>query len=172
LDSKKERLNIMANLILFITFLAIVWYSWETRRLVRLTRKQIRIAIEPIIVVEDVSGGKIKIKNIGKSPALNIKISTVTNRICKDSKNSYDIDFIGHPFLQPDSDCAILGVFKMRESSGHMNPNPDPFLNSNNPYFIGDYGIIIFYNDIERGKWETRTLIGKEGINFKEVKNR
>ncbi|MDD5432977.1 MAG: hypothetical protein PHO70_08380 [Candidatus Omnitrophica bacterium] len=161
----------MANFILFITFLAIVWYSWETRRLVRLTGKQIRIGIEPIVVVEDVSGGQIKIKNVGKNTALNIKISTITKRIFKGCENSYDIVFIGKPILQPDTNCKIGGKPKIRESSGYFNPMLEPLLDFNNPIFLGDYEIVISYNDIEGGNWEVKTSISKEGVNFKEVKN-
>jgi hypothetical protein len=160
----------MTNFILFITFLAIIWYSIETRRLVAITKKKMRIDIEPLVVVEDVSGGQIKIKNIGNNAALNIKILTISKRKCRDCKYTYDIDFAEYPIIEHGAEQKIIGLFKICESSGLQNPNADPFLNFNNHNFIDDYQIAIHCTDIEQGRWETKALIDKNGIHFQGIR--
>ncbi len=56
----------LSNLILALTAIFIGWQSWETRRLVRLTR----IKDLPLLDVEfQDNGAKIILKNIGQSPA-------------------------------------------------------------------------------------------------------
>ena len=169
---------IISNGILFITFSAIIWYCYETRKLVKLSEKNLIIAIKPVIVVEDVSV-EIKIKNIGKSPALNIKIMEIYNRTCIDTMypashykmGNYNVTFKNLSVLQSGSEHSFSAKFKLIDSSGLQNPNPAPFLNYENPNFTGNYKILIKYNDIEMGAWETQTTINKEGINFEGIKS-
>ena len=160
----------MANFILFVTFLAIVWYSWETRKLGRVTAKHLTVEIEPIIAVEDIDGFYLRVKNIGRNPALNIKIQEIKNRRCLGSNDSYDISFEGSPhFLRPNVDTGIHMNFKSG-SVEHLHVNPDPFLDYRNPNFVDGYEIIINYNDIEMGRWETKTSIDKNGVHFKGIR--
>jgi hypothetical protein len=161
----------MADWILSITFLAIVWYSWETRRLVRVTGKNLKVEIEPIIALEGVEGFWFNVKNIGRSPALNIKIQEIKNRRCSNSNDSYNIVFEdSNPFLRPNMTIGICSKFKLCGSTGHQNLRPSPFLEYRNPDFINGYEVIINFNDIEMGKWESRAFIDKTGIQFKGIK--
>jgi hypothetical protein len=61
-----------------ITACIIVWYSWETRRLRIEAQKTNKYYFRPLVVshyISSESGGRryLKIKNIGKGPALNIE---------------------------------------------------------------------------------------------------
>ena len=167
----------ISNTILFVTFSAIVWYSYETRKLVKLSEKNLIIAIKPILVVEDVSG-VIKIKNIGKSTALNINILEICNRTCVDvmypnshhPTGNYNVTFENLAVLPPDSDHTFSANFKLIGSAGSLNPNSSPFFDYENPNFVGSYKVTIKYNDIEMGAWETQTTINKDGIHFEGIR--
>lgn len=156
------------NIILAFTAMVIIWYTSETRKLAKLTAKQIKIEIEPIIVIEDVDNA-VKIKNVGKSPALNIDILKIGNRKSKDSKDGYDIIFANLPVLQSYCGDTVIAKFEPCGSCGHWNPNPSPFLDYRNPNFIDNYEIIVQYYDIEMGKWETKTVVDKNGIHFQGI---
>ncbi len=159
-------------IILGITALIILWYSVETRRLADLTEKQIKIKLRPVIVVEDVYRDKVKIKNIGESSALSVEIQPILARKAKDSQNSYNIRFDGCPVLEGEASNEREGIFELCEKSGRTNPNPAPFLEFQNVFFIDDYYITIVFKDIEKGVWETKTIVDKKGIHFQGIYER
>ena len=64
----------LSDFILSITAIFIGWQSWETRRLVKLTK----IKDQPLIEVEfQNQGAEITLKNIGQSPAYSPSISSI-----------------------------------------------------------------------------------------------
>ena len=67
------------DLILFVTFLAILWYTYETRK----TRINLLTPVISLELIESPEGGyEFKLKNVGPGSALDIKITdnTVTCR--------------------------------------------------------------------------------------------
>jgi len=76
----KEHFHITSSndLILVITFLTILWYTYETRRTRLNLEKQTEFALTPIISLElmenQAAGYKFKLKNVGQGSALDIKI--------------------------------------------------------------------------------------------------
>ncbi|MBN1274263.1 MAG: hypothetical protein JXB26_18530 [Candidatus Aminicenantes bacterium] len=67
----------ISDVILFITFLAILWYAWETNRLKKATVTQTGLLLRPLVIIDKESTHNFSFKNISQSPALNIGIETV-----------------------------------------------------------------------------------------------
>ncbi|MBL7130092.1 MAG: hypothetical protein ISS45_01585 [Candidatus Omnitrophica bacterium] len=159
----------MANLIQFFILMAIVWYSIETRRLANLTQKQIKINIRPLICIINIDG-QIKLKNIGKSAALNIAIDKVINRQSRDSKGQiYNFEFDKRTVLAPQEDC-ILEITPHLIKGTLTDPNVSPFLAPNNPNFIGRYKLKINYTDIEDEKWQSIFEVDQNNLLFRGIK--
>jgi hypothetical protein len=58
-----------SDFILFITFLAILWYSWETKKLREETSSQKHLNVYPFLVIKEHNNG-LHIVNIGRGPAM------------------------------------------------------------------------------------------------------
>jgi hypothetical protein len=58
-----------SDFILFITFLAILWYSWETKKLREETSSQKHLNVYPFLVIKEYNSG-LYIVNIGRGPAM------------------------------------------------------------------------------------------------------
>lgn len=164
----------MTNLILFITFLAIIWYTIETRRLADLTEKQIKINVKPIIVIISIGSG-LELKNIGKSPALNIAVKDVIRTDRSNNRND--------EYLFNFSKIAVCGSEEKRGAgiTPHCNGKPiiasgeadntiKFFLDSSSLSQGQNYELIIDYEDIEKGKWRSISIVDNKGVHFKEVK--
>lgn len=163
-------ISIINIVVLALTLIAIVWYTVETFRLRKINEKQIRINIMPLIAVVNI-GNEIKLKNIGKSPALNVTINSIKNRTCGGSKDKFDfIVAESIPFLDVGGEKQIQIKPKPLPPTTHQNPNPDPFLNPSNPNFQGEYILIINCEDIENSKIQLLINICKKGIILKEAK--
>jgi len=71
-----------SDLILFITFLALLWYTYETRKTRLNSEKQIELALTPVISLEllenQAAGYNFKLKNVGLGLALYITITDNT----------------------------------------------------------------------------------------------
>jgi len=66
------------ELIILATFLAIIWYSLETRLLKNATNTANAIRAEPLLVLRSKEDGMLCVVNYGNSPAFNIKIKVET----------------------------------------------------------------------------------------------
>lgn len=72
-------IQLSVAIILFLTFMAIVWYAFETRKLWKEAVKQTRLSMRPIVVITyDERERKFKYINYGNTPAFNIKIDDVS----------------------------------------------------------------------------------------------
>ncbi len=58
-----------SDFILFITFLAILWYSWETKKLREETSSQKHLNVYTFLVIKEYNNG-LYIVNIGRGPAM------------------------------------------------------------------------------------------------------
>lgn len=61
------------DFLLYITFLAIVWYSWETKKLREETSFQKHLNVYPLLTVQMIDAKRFAIVNIGKGPAMYYK---------------------------------------------------------------------------------------------------
>ena len=72
-------LQLSIVIILFMTFLSIIWYAWHTRNLWKEAVKQTRLSMRPIVVITyDDANKKFRYINYGNTPAFSIKIADVT----------------------------------------------------------------------------------------------
>jgi len=76
------------NVILFLSFLALVWYAWETRELRKTTKNQLELEQRPILNLyyrsESKKKGRLRIRNVGRGIAYNIRVSSI-----KINKNNF-----------------------------------------------------------------------------------
>ena len=164
----------MTNLILFITLLAIIWYTIETRRLANFTAKQIKINIKPIITITSIDSS-LRLKNIGKSPALNILVRDII-RINNENnqKNEYVFKFTKITVCGSDEERGVEITphynDKAITASGDADKTIRYFLDYNSLAQGQNYELIIDYEDIEKGKWRSISIVDNKGVHFKEVK--
>lgn len=76
-------LQFLVAIVLFLTFLAVVWYAFETRKLWKETVRQTKLQLTPHIILYNKKNDLI-CRNIGNSSAINVEISTF-EAIDKDS---------------------------------------------------------------------------------------
>jgi hypothetical protein len=60
--------------LLFLTLVAIFWYSWETRGLKKQMVLQNEFSLRPRLVFYAIAGRQLRVKNIGNGAALNIHV--------------------------------------------------------------------------------------------------
>ena len=98
-----EFLDKISPLILIITLIAIIWYTWETKKLREQTAKQTELQYRPFVMVFMKQGeeeGTIDgdapfcVKNVGHSPALNVKIYYYDVNGKLSNKKFHDIDLL------------------------------------------------------------------------------
>lgn len=77
-------IQILVAIILFLTFLAIVWYAFETRKLWKENVKQTELQLTPYLILD--YKDDLICRNIGNGSAINVEISTFES-LDKDSGN-------------------------------------------------------------------------------------
>jgi len=163
-----EKLYFWNVVILAITACAIIWYTIETRRLVSLTRKEIKLNIRPAIVVTSV-GTSMRLKNIGKSPALNITMKDIVRK-SNPPKETYKFKFSRKSQLGVGEECGLAVSSycndKQIVASGDSDNIKKYFLDYNSLTEKQAFSLIIEYNDIEMGKWRSVSLVNNKGIHF------
>jgi len=90
--------QIAGNIILFLTFLAISWYSFETRDLKELQKKQIELSIKPILNVFINHQKILYVENVTENFTKNINIKEIET---KDNTYNFTIEpnYISKPHL-------------------------------------------------------------------------
>ena len=152
------------NIILSLTAMIILWYTLETKRLSDLSKKQIEINIRPILIARW-DGRTLRIKNIGRSPALNIWLEDIYH------KNSR-LEFHKIPLCEVEKEPGV--GYKLFEgttrviASAEVNQKMTIFLPHN---LKGNESYIIFihYQDVEGDSWQSKCKVAKEGLLFEEV---
>jgi hypothetical protein len=84
---------------LTITLGVLIWYAWETRGLRKETVKQTELNQRPCVVL-DYEPGKVSYKNIGNSPAFNLKVEPLDLRDVHD-KTLFILHFNQIYLLEP-----------------------------------------------------------------------
>lgn len=161
--------NTLTGIVLAFTALQVYYYTRATARLADLTEREIKINIRPIIIVNNIHPS-LRIKNIGKSPALNINVSDVIRK--------YD----GENYIFKFTEKLECGVNEERgipitpyyennpvAASGDSDKIKLALLDCGSLAEGETYRIIIDYNDSEMGKWRSVTLVDNKGVHFKEV---
>jgi hypothetical protein len=98
-----ELLDKISPLILIITLIAIIWYTWETKKLREQTAKQTELQYRPFVMVFMKPGvevgtidgdAPICVKNVGHSPAFNVKIYYYDVKGKLSNKKFHDVDIL------------------------------------------------------------------------------
>ena len=92
---------VISTLALIITLCVLMWYAWETRGLRKETVKQTELSQRPCVVL-DYEPGRISYKNIGNSPAFNLKVEPLELKDIND-KTVFILHFNQVYMLEPDS---------------------------------------------------------------------
>lgn len=103
------------SIILGVTFLSILWYSWETRQLRKVTSNQMELSLRPLIIILfDEGSSKFFLKNIGNGPSFKIKIKDIP--IIKEKELYITYVFDTKNYLRPDERLEISGDIKFNET--------------------------------------------------------
>jgi hypothetical protein len=166
-----QTIQLVNIIILALTAGIILWYSAETKRLADLTAKQIQINIKPIIAI--ISVCRFKLKNIGKSPALNILVKDITH-VDKASNKTYTFKFTEIPVCGAGEErgAAIIPYCDSSRitASGEVEQIIRFWLDCSSLSQGQSYELIVDYEDIEKGKWRSISIVDNEGAHFKEIR--
>jgi len=143
--------------VLFITFLALVWYAWETKKMKEQVIEQTKLLICPFLVINPknetlATGGsykEFKIRNVGKGVALKIQFSKC--KICKGKGNIPGIK--KSPTLMPGEEKDIIvkeSVVKGR--SWPMKDKAEPFSSINDNV----KNVTIKFEDIRGNEYKSK----------------
>lgn len=177
------RINALSIIILIFTayILGLTAHSTyqnakETRTLSKLTEKQININIRPFVIVTAVNYS-LRIKNIGKNPALNIRVDDL---IKKDVTNEegYKFSFSEVTLLDTNEEKEL----QITTFSRSLHQSYDKIRNSRESdriiqkvlfpqNLIGNesYILTVEYDDIEGGIWRSETDVSNGGIYFCQI---
>jgi hypothetical protein len=162
-------IEILSLLVLSLTFFAILWYSWETHKLRIETAKQTRLRLRPMIILAYIKSenGMISglcLSNIGNGIALNVKLLDIYVVDEDPFKVGWSFDEV--PVLPPNKSEKLIV-----RSPGTAEPLEEMWLAGLEPdYADKNFGFVISYSDIDKGKYCTNGELGKDGINKIETK--
>lgn len=139
--------------ILFLTLVAVIFYTYETNKLRKETFRQTELQLRPCITMRKSGEDKKAVAmNIGHSPALNIEIEDIN------IKNQV-ISFQRRNLLKPDKDRMVKIIKKNIENPKEERKiekiiNDFPFFNKND-LPEGHYQLTIKYKNIENKKYRS-----------------
>ena len=149
--------DVINPLILFLTLLVIILYTWETRGMKKQMIKQKELSMRPLIVI-DHDGSHYVLKNVGYGPAIETRMDDIT--IVKLNKTlTFKIDF------------KKVGVLAREETAPLYTGNQDeatPYVFDEaaiDPrYAAKPFDFLISYRDLGNNAYSTSGIFGKGGI--------
>ena len=164
LTKEKGMWEIPTFFALFFTLLAVIWYACETRKLRMETIKQTELSLRPFVVITyDTDASmqrRFKIENIGKGPALNVKIADIPI-MKKDGEHYIRYIFSRIDVIVPNEKKDIKGKIKVNE---HSAENSFVFMSHFQPESVKSYDFIINYANINNNSYKTEGSLGKGGL--------
>lgn len=157
--------DIATHAILAFTAWAIVWYSLETRRLADVTEQQLRMSLQPIMIVTE-NMPVPRLLNIGKSPAVHVTLEDV-------KRGNYTFKLKGWELCLAQAQdyglrIEVYDVSDRQETeSGTIDRIKSEHLSCRDKDDF--YFLFIHYTDIVGGKWKTICKVTSEGIRFEKV---
>jgi len=110
-----KELNLIGPYVLFLTLLAILWYSWETSQL-RIQQKDImELSLKPHLIFL-FQRGVFNLYNIGNGPAINIRIDDAIVSLPELPK--VRLRFIYPPIIRKD-ECLPIKINLLTENGKH-----------------------------------------------------
>ena len=153
----------VTDLILFITFMAICWYAWETRKVKNEMVRQNELNLCPIILVDLDEGREGFIyKNQGRGIALKVETEDVILKSDNPPKtNTLKFDSINHILV---NQVGLVRGRVMNESGSDVGGFNIFFAHFDPVVAEYDFEIPIQYTDILGTQYETIMGCGKGGI--------
>lgn len=146
--------------LLAITAIIIAWYTTETEKMRKEVTKQNVLFARPVVVVK-LMDKKICLKNDGKGPALNVKISDIFTKFKhfedangqEDPSSTYHIPTVSYLVPNSNEEAKFFKNDTVNELKGTVS-DPNEFFK-----FGKISSFIITYNDIENIKYQTKIEI-------------
>lgn len=160
-------ITIFTTIILFLTFLAIIWYAWETRKLWKETVKQTELNLRPFVVITySENERKFKLINLGNTPALNVKIDDV-NLISGEGLN-FDYVF---PEIDLIPQKAKIDINDIKKKINDEISDTDTFdLGALIPYSAHrTFKVIIRYKNTQNDEYKTEGKVGEGTFDFQKI---
>ncbi len=167
-------IQLSVAIILFFTFLAIVWYAWKTRDLWKETVRQTEIQLTPYIILDYTDN--LICRNIGNSSAINVEISTF-EAIDKDSeKLIFRVTFPPLYVLEPKQEKIIEPEIKFEdkeleyfvEAYEGLNKKWFPFFTKESK--VEEYSLVIDYENLENVPFRAEFIVKCREEKIKVVK--
>ncbi len=147
----------VANAILAFTAAVIVWYTVETNRLAQLTKKQIEIEIRPIMVIMQ-NPPDLRTQNIGRSPALGVKIRPI-------GRDQIKLEFPERLLCLPGQGYDLRpSVYRNGQLISGSEEAERIWRQALVCQGNDRYEIVISYCDVEGDAWESQDVIDKSGV--------
>ena len=174
-----EKLMVLNNIIIAITFIAILWYAWETRGLrkemvnqTNVMLDQTEISIMPVLHIdEEEIGGQQHIfflKNFGNFPAFDVKIEDLKIEANFRNISPKTVKFVFHEFDIVPPGEKIPVIFRVenerKETGEELKDLYEPHLFQG--YAVYDFEIPITYENILGIKYQALLTWGKSGANM------
>lgn len=150
------------NVILAFTAAVIVWYTVEANRLAQLTKKQIEIEIRPIMTITQ-NPPDLRIQNIGRSPALGIRIQPL-------ERGQVKLEFPERLLCLPNDGYGLRpAVYRNGQHISGSEEAERIWRQALTCQGDDRYEILISYHDVEGDEWESRDAIDKSGVSSHKV---
>jgi hypothetical protein len=151
--------NRLTPYVLSLTLIAVIWYAWETMRLVQETSRQTEFSMTPFVTISySEIGNKYKLMNLGYGVALHVKIDDIV--LFKEKNLKFDYVHQEIDVLPPTGECEIR--FKDADTLfdlGALLPRSAQ----------RTFHISIRYRDIKNGKHVTKGKLGIGAFEFDKI---
>jgi hypothetical protein len=152
--------RLISDIVLSLTFLAILWYSWETRGLKIQMRRQTELSLRPLVLIDWISSGGYILRNVGNGLALNIQTDDIS--IVDELGAIYSFKKIDLLTAKDQKDLGIL--IGERPATGFA-------LGAILPHSaVRDFDYLIRYTDIDGTRYQSSGQIGKSEAIFLSTK--
>lgn len=172
-----EVIYLITACILFLTFLAVIYYACETQKLRKATVKQTELSLRPFVTITQSESATYSpgfgkgthhflYKNIGHSPALDVKTKPFKTEafILESAKwglievgETKDLNLKGE--TNPDAKDKAVRSISIKSFPTHFTPKE---LNERDSDF--EIFLDISYKNIEKKSYSTKVKISREGI--------
>lgn len=154
--------EILTFFALFLTFLTVIWYAWETRKLRIETLNQTKLSLRPFVIIVFIERpGKFILKNLGNGSALNVKVKDISLIKTKELQITYFFHRVDVIPCKEEKDLYI----GMKENDSPADRSDLGALLPQSAVNAHDFEIN--YTDINNQKYRTMGTIGKGGVIIK-----
>lgn len=159
----------LSNLVLSLTFIAILWYSYETRKMRWEITSQRQFEQRPVLVVYKRiinSNETFRIRNVGRGIAFSVNIEKI--KLSGEGNLTFELGIYEPNILIPDEERDLEGQAKLKDTP-ILERGTKSLAVINPKYAKKNFIFKITYEDIERNKWFTEIETLEDGVRVKEI---